>query len=222
MRYIVLCYKLPISFDKFKIASQYMFIQSIKSYNAQNNIYELVESRISPTELYTFARIHTSHYPSVIIRKLLPKGCETSEQTSTVTWPVTRTVYFTPNRPSIGTSELMTSVHQVKLEGVPEYFEQYLNGNKYQLFDFDFSSGNIDSCFVYKLAKFEVNIFGGSLIERIAIRTLKNVFKTTYVNLINTREQWENLTEEDLPEIYKGDIVRAVTIEIEETQELGE
>ncbi|CAL6103945.1 Phosphatidylinositol_transfer protein [Hexamita inflata] len=116
----------------------------------------------------------------------------------------------------------MTSVHQVKLEGVPEYFEQYLNGNKYQLFDLDFSSGNSESCFVYKLAKFEVNIFGGSLIERIAIRTLKSVFKTTYVNLINTREQWENLTEEDLPEIYKGDIVRAVTIEIEDIQELGE
>ncbi|CAL6003652.1 Phosphatidylinositol_transfer protein [Hexamita inflata] len=222
MKYFVFCYRVPVSFERFRIGSQFMFIQSVKSYNntSGSQIYELVTSKITPTEQYTFSRIHPNLYPSFLVKKFLPKGCETSEETSTSTWPVTRTVYVTPNRPQIGTAELMTSVHPEKLDGIPAYFEQFINGNKYHLEYFDLGGKNEEACYVYKLAKFEVNMFGKTILEKVSVITIKSIFKASLTNLIQTRSQWENLTDNDLTAIYNGDIVTAVKINIEDNQDV--
>ncbi|CAL6015047.1 Phosphatidylinositol_transfer protein [Hexamita inflata] len=223
MRFVVFSYRLPFSIDRFKIGSQYMFIQAMKSFNTASGdkLYEIVDRKITPEEQSTYSKIHPKRYPGKFVRNLVPKGCELVEERSQSIWPVTKNEYTVPNRTAIGGASMTTIVTPDRANPVPQEIIEIIGANKHTVEFFDMVQPNFQgpTCFVYRLLKFEVNMFGKSLVENAIISTARSVYKQNYSNAIKNAYQWSSLTENDMDKIFNGDIVKETEISTEADNE---
>ncbi|CAL6003588.1 Phosphatidylinositol_transfer protein [Hexamita inflata] len=219
MRFVVFSYRLPFSIDRFKIGSQYMFIQAMKSFNTASGdkLYEIVDRKISPEEQSTYSKIHPKRYPGKFVRNIVPKGCELVEERSQSIWPITKNEYTVPNRTAIGGASMTTIVTRDRVDPVPQEIQEIIGANKHSIEFFDLVTPNFQgpTCFVYRLLKFEVNMFGKSLVEKAIISTSRKLYKTNYSNAIKNAYQWQELTENDMDKIFNGDIVTETEVSTE-------
>ena len=63
-----------------------------------------------------------------------------------------------------------------------------------------------ECCFAYRVLRYEVKIFGALVIEPVFAWVYRKIYRTNYVNMIKSREQWENLTEQDIDKLIVGGI----------------
>ncbi|CAL6014993.1 Phosphatidylinositol_transfer protein [Hexamita inflata] len=219
MRFVVFSYRLPFSIDRFKIGSQYMFIQAMKSFNTASGdkLYEIVDRKITPEEQSTYSKIHPKRYPGKFVRNIVPKGCELLEERSQSIWPITKNEYTVPNRTAIGGASMTTIVTRDHVDPVPQEIKEMIGSNKHSVEFFDLVTPNFQgpTCFVYRLLKFEVNMFGKSLVEKAIISTARKLYKTNYSNAIKNAYQWQELTENDMDKIFNGDIVTETEVSTE-------
>ncbi|CAL6039933.1 Phosphatidylinositol_transfer protein [Hexamita inflata] len=188
MRYIVFCYKLPFSLEKFKVGSHKMFMQAMKFYSqkpTEDNNYEFIAT-VKPSSMLQ----------SKFVKCIIPKNCDNVQQHSQLMWPVSRTQFTVPNRPSIGQALMITVAVSDKLTNLPVEIQQVIQNNKCQKQYYDLVPTNFkdQTCVVYSLIQFEVNYFAKTIIQNAITTAITQIELKNYEYIIKASNEWENDT----------------------------
>eukprot|EP00703_Trepomonas_sp_PC1_P003322 JAP93284.1 Phosphatidylinositol transfer protein [Trepomonas sp. PC1] len=208
MKYLILCFKVPYSYEKSKIASIYSSIQGEKSHNnnSENPIYQRDPYSIDDNGFtHGVAKIFLKNYKNKLVQAIIPSGCELIEKHTSFKWPYDFSRFVIVNKPQLGGAEHCTFITSEKVDYIPEETAFILGNSRPQIDYVDLTNGYAgECCFIYKVLKYEINIFGSSLIEPIVAIFYKKIYKTNYVNMIKCKDQWENYTEEEAENMKTG------------------
>ena len=121
-------------------------------------------------------------------------------------------MYSIPHRPEALEAFLCTFASEV--QEVPKFFDEYMDWRaKHYFIDLCEKGYEGDHIFVYKLVKFDYQLFGKSIIEPLVMKIAGNLHKANYVHALQTKEDWINLSEDQINEVLDGTRVQAVNID---------
>lgn len=216
MKYILMYHKIPLSAEQFRIASFYSFMKNLLELNKQQgdeHAYDMVERRIDGSKILMKFSMKPKNYPSKSVRAMVPKGWDLIMEDYTLDGQFSSSVYDIVNRRDSGAGEVYTFCSPCKLEPTSTMFPAEMRavlaeaGKKLKTYEYDLTrKGDQECCFVYRLAKYQLNIFGKTLIEGILPKIMNSSYASVAKTALKSRGDWEGKSIEDMRKILDGDV----------------
>lgn len=192
MRYFVNCYKLPFTYDQFRVGKFYTYMQTVLSYNKKGKVpvYEVRNFSVQEGKITTVGRAHLDNLSNMLIKMAIPRRCRTVDEASINEYPRSYTRFTCPSCPEIGHGELVTEVCEKQLKAVlPESFMQYFEeGNRQYKYKYIDLAPQATACiFVYTLVKVCIKHPLGRIAEGLAGYLSEHVFKAGFRNTIKNQ-----------------------------------
>lgn len=209
-------HKIPLSAEQFRIASFYAFMKNLIELNKQQGderAYDAVEKRVEGSKILMKFRMKPKNYPSKSVRAIVPKGWDLIMEDYTLDGQFSSSVYDIVNRRDSGSGEVYTFCSPCKLESGSDAFPPEMRevlaeaGPKLKTYEYDLTrKGDTECCFVYRLAKYQLSIFGKTLIEGIIPKMMNSSYASVAKTALKSRPEWENRTIDDMRRFLDGDV----------------
>ncbi|CAL6040222.1 Phosphatidylinositol_transfer protein [Hexamita inflata] len=228
MKYYLYAFKLPFSCARFKVANAYMVGQSEKTANQGSKTVEVVSQDLIKSESNGETNIEITSKKIIHIDRAVPKGLKgmvpkyaySIHEDSHTLWPCIDTIYSCPADPKKLTCEVRTITKDSgSLNELPEEFSCYVaDKKKLTITSYDFQAElkalgqqeglNVEYSYSYKLLVIDANIFGQSIIEKIAGSKMRTIFLNNYKNLILDYPNWKQFQTSDIERLRNGEGVK--------------
>ena len=216
MKYILMYHKIPLSAEQFRVASFYAFMKNLLELNKQQGdarAYEMEDKRVEGDKILMKFDIKPKNHPSKSVRGIIPKGWELIMEDYTLNGQFSSSVYDIVNRRESGEGAVYTFCSPVKLQPTSDAFPPEMRavlaeaGPKLKTCEYDLTrKGDAEFCFVYRLAKYQLNIFGKTLIEGIIPKVMNSSYASVAKTALKSRKEWEDKDIDDMRRILDGDV----------------
>lgn len=216
MKYILMCHEVPLSAEEFRVASFYAFMKNLLALSRQQgeaSSYDVVERRVEGSAIRMKFRMRPKNHPSRSVRGVVPRGWELIMEDYTLDGQFSSSVYDIVNRRDSGSGEVYTFCSERRLEPNSDAFPPAMRavlaeaGPRLKTYNYNLTrKGDTARCFVYRLAKYHINIFGKTLIEGVLPKVMNSSYASVAKTALKSRADWEGKSVDDMRRILDGDV----------------